>query len=64
MIDNKALFKLSYGLYVITTNDGARDNGCIVNTVVQVADDKISVAISKANYTCETVMRTGIQNPM
>ena len=64
MIDNKALFKLSYGLYVITTNDGARDNGCIVNTVVQVADDKISVAISKANYTCETVMRTGIMNAL
>ena len=64
MIDNKALFKLSYGLYVITTNDGARDNGCIVNTVVQVADDKISVAISKANYTCETVMRTGVMNAL
>ena len=64
MIDNKALFKLSYGLYVITTNDGVRDNGCIVNTVVQVADDKISVAISKANYTCETVMKTGIMNAL
>jgi flavin reductase (DIM6/NTAB) family NADH-FMN oxidoreductase RutF len=64
MIDNKALFKLSYGLYVVTTNDGARDNGCIVNTVVQVADNKISVAISKANYTCETVMKTGIMNAL
>ena len=64
MIDNKALFKLSYGLYVITTNDGVRDNGCIVNTVIQVADNKISVAINKASYTCETVMKTGIMNAL
>ena len=49
MIDNKALFKLSYGLYVITTNDGVRDNGCIVNTVIQVADNKISVEIGRAH---------------
>ena len=63
-IDNKALFKLSYGLYVLTTNDGVRDNGCIVNTVAQVADDKVAVSVSKANYTCETIERTGIMNAL
>ena len=64
MIDNKALFKISYGLFVLTTNDGIRDNGCIVNTVAQVADDKISVSVSKANYTCETIMKTGKMNAL
>ena len=64
MKDDKALFKLSYGLYVLTTNDGTRDNGCIVNTVAQVSDDKISVSVNKANYTCETIMKTGIMNAL
>ena len=64
MIDNKAFFKLSYGLFVLTTSDGTRDNGCIVNTVAQVADNKISVAVSKANYTAETIVKTGKMNAL
>ena len=64
MIDNKAFFKLSYGLFVLTTNDGSRDNGCIVNTAIQVADNKISVAVSKANYTAETIAKTKKMNAL
>ena len=64
MIDNKAFFKLSYGLFVITTNDGQRDNGCIVNTVMQVADGKISVAVNKSSYTAETISKTRVMNAL
>ena len=48
-IDKKALYNITYGLYVVTSNDGSKDNGCIVNTVVQVADSplKVSVCIKK-----------------
>lgn len=61
MIDNSALFKLTYGLFVITTNDGEKDNGCIVNTVTQITDSpkRISVAVNKQNYTCVTIKKTG-----
>lgn len=55
--------RLSYGLFVLTTRDG-KDNGCIVNTVSQVASapERICVSVNKSNYTCETVMKTGIFN--
>ncbi len=63
-IDNKALHKLSYGLYAITCNDGQKDNGLIVNTVVQVASNPLvlSVAISKANYSHDVIKSTGKLN--
>ena len=63
-VDMNALFKISYGLYVITTNDGVRDNACIVNTVAQVANDKVSVSVNKSNYTCETIIKNGIMNAL
>ena len=49
MIDNKAMFKLSYGLFVLSARDGDGDNACIVNTVQQVTDSpkRISVAVNK-----------------
>ena len=52
-IDTKALFKLSYGLFVLTARDGAKDNGCIINTAVQVTSSpcRISVTVNKQNYT-------------
>ena len=55
--DPKSLFKLGYGLYVVTTNDGTRDNGLIVNTVMQVTSnpDRIAVAINKSNYSHDVV---------
>ncbi len=62
--DMNALFRIGYGLYVVTTNDGKRDNGCIVNTVTQLTDTplRISVNINKANYTYNTVHHKGIMN--
>lgn len=63
-IDNNALYSIGYGLYVITTNDGGRDNGCIVNTVSQAASTPltVTVSISKANLTHDTAKKTGKMN--
>ncbi len=62
--DMTALFKIGYGLYVVTSNDGKKDNGCIVNTVTQVTNtpNRIAVCINKQNYTYHTVKQTGIMN--
>ena len=63
-VDNKALYNIGYGLYVITTNDGSKHNGMICNTVTQLTSTPlmVSVTINKSNYTCETVQKTGIMN--
>ena len=60
-IDQSTMFKLSYGLFVLTAKDGAKDNGCIVNTVLQltVSPLRISVAVNKANYTRDMIMKSG-----
>ena len=62
--DLTALFKISYGLYVITCNDGIKDTGCIVNTPIQVTStpNRIAVTINKTNYTYEVVKKTGKMN--
>ena len=62
--DMTALFKIGYGLYVVTTNDGVKDNGCIVNTVAQLTDTplRVAVSINKQNYTHHVVQKTGILN--
>ena len=62
--DLTALFKIGYGLYVVTARDGAKDNGCIVNTVTQVTNtpNRIAVCINKANYTHALVKKTGMMN--
>ena len=62
--DLTALYKLGYGLYVVTSNDGKKDNGLIVNTVSQVADNpnKIAVTINKANYSHHIIKQTGVMN--
>ena len=53
----KTLFNISYGLYVLTTNLDGKDNGCIINTVTQVAmnPDQITIAVNKANYTRDLI---------
>ena len=60
-IEMAALNVLTYGLYVVTARDGDRRNGCVVNTVVQVAGEpcQVSVSVSKANLTHELIARTG-----
>ncbi len=62
--DPAAMFKIGYGLYVVTCNDGSKDNGLIVNTVAQVANspDKIAVTINKENYSHHVIKQTGKMN--
>ncbi|MBE6797392.1 MAG: MBL fold metallo-hydrolase [Ruminococcaceae bacterium] len=62
--DLTALFNIGYGLYVVTSNDGKRDNGLIVNTVTQVTNspNRIAVTISKENYSHHIIKQTGIMN--
>ena len=62
--DLTALFKIGYGLYVVTSNDGKKDNGLIVNTVSQVTDtpNRIAVTINKQNYSHHVIKQTGILN--
>ena len=62
--DMKALFNIGYGLYVITSNDGNKDNGLIVNTVSQLTSDpqRIGVCINKANYSHHVIRQTGVMN--
>jgi len=62
--DLNALFCIGYGLYVVTSNDGTRDNGLIVNTVSQVTNtpNRIAVTINKENYSHHVIKQTGIMN--
>ncbi|MBR4906829.1 MAG: flavin reductase [Clostridia bacterium] len=62
--DLTALFNIGYGLYVVTSNDGKKDNGCIVNTVSQLTSqpNRVAVCINKQNYTHHVVKSTGILN--
>ncbi|HEY9060721.1 MAG TPA: flavin reductase [Pseudobacteroides sp.] len=59
-MDNKALFNIGYGLYVLTARDGDTDNGCIINTVMQVASNPILIAIgvNKQNFTHDIILKT------
>lgn len=60
-MNTKAMYKLSYGLFVCTVVNGDKKNGCITNTAVQVASDpnRISIAINKANLTHDMLKETG-----
>ena len=62
--DLTALFKIGYGLYVVTSNDGKKDNGLIVNTVTQVTDspNRVAVCINKQNYSHHVIKQTGMMN--
>ena len=63
-IDPKALFKIGYGLYVITSRDGNFDNGMICNTVSQLTDKPLRVAvnINKMNYSHDLIKKSGVLN--
>ena len=58
------MYKLTYGLFVLTTTDGEKQNGCIVNTVSMITDNpkRITVFVNKANYTEELLRKTGVFN--
>ena len=62
--DMNALFNIGYGLYVVTSNDGKKDNGLIVNTVTQVTNspNRIAVTINKENYSHHVIKQTGKMN--
>ena len=62
--DLTALFNIGYGLYVVTSNDGKKDNGLIVNTVTQVTNspNRVAVCINKQNYSHHTIKQTGVMN--
>ena len=62
--DMSALNSIGYGLYIVTSNDGTKDNGLIVNTVSQVTDspNRVAVTINKANYSHHVIKKTGVMN--
>lgn len=62
--DLTALFRIGYGLYVVTSHDGVKDNGLIVNTVSQLSDNpnRVAVNINKRNYSHDIIKKTGVMN--
>ena len=61
-MNNKAMYKLSYGLFVLTTRNDGKDYGCIINTAIQAASEpnQISICVNKANYTHDMIKSSGI----
>lgn len=59
MIKKEALFKIGYGLYILTANDG-KNNGCVINTVMQITDTplRIAICVNKANHTHDMILKT------
>ncbi len=64
IFEAESMFSVNYGLYVLTAKDGAKDNGCIINTVQQVTENpnRIEITVNKKNYTCDMIKKTGIFN--
>lgn len=63
-MDNNVMFKISYGLYVLTAKDGEKQNGCIVNTLQQVTTtpNQVTIAVNKNNFTHDMIAKTGVFN--
>ena len=61
-MDNTALFRLEYGVFMLATRYDGKDNGCITNTCIQVANDPVRIAVSviNKNYTCELLKKSGV----
>ncbi len=59
-MNKSAMYKLSYGLFVLTAREGEKDNGCIINTATQVTSEpnRISIAVNKSNFTHDMIMNT------
>ena len=60
-MDNSALFKLGYGLYILSAKDGKKDNGCIINTMIQTTQNPATavIAVNKQNFTHDMILKTG-----
>ena len=63
-MDAKALYKITYGLYLLTARDSLGDNGCIINTAIQIANEpaRIAVSVLRPNKTCDMIRQTGVFN--
>ena len=59
-MNTNALFKIGYGLYILSCNEQGKDNGCIVNSIMQITSEpcQIAVCVNKNNYTCEMIQHT------
>ena len=64
MKDPKAMYALSYGLFVLTARRGEQDNGCIINTGIQVTSqpNRVLIAVNKSNFTHDMILETGAFN--
>lgn len=63
-MDKKAFFKLSYGLYVVTSKDNDKESGCVINTMTQVTSEpsQVCITINKNNYTTELLQKSRVFN--
>ena len=63
-MDMSAMFKIGYGLYVLTAEEDGKDNGCIINTAIQVTvnPNRVAVTVNKNNYTCRMIKRKKVFN--
>ena len=63
-MDKKAMYNLTYGLFILTARDGEKDNGCIINTACQVTTEpnRITICVNKDNFTHDIILKTGIFN--
>ena len=61
-MDNTALFKLSYGVFVLTAKSGEKENGCITNTCIMttVTPTQVALCVQKSNYTCDLMLESGV----
>ena len=61
-MDQKAFYKLTYGLFLLTAREEGRDNGCIINTAIQAANDppRLAFSVQKGNLTHDMIARTGV----
>ena len=61
IVEPGTMFKLSYGLFILTAKDGDKDNGCVINTAIQITETplRISITVNKANFTHDMILKTG-----
>lgn len=60
-MNKKAMYNLTYGLFILTSSFEGKDNGCVINTAGQVTSEpnRISIAVNKSNYTHEMILKSG-----
>ena len=60
-MNKKAMYNLTYGLFILTSSFEGKDNGCVINTAGQVTSEpnRISIAVNKSNYTHEIILKSG-----